>query len=654
MALIKVSHLNKIYRMGDTAVKALDDISLEIERGEFLAIMGPSGSGKSTLMHVLGLLDMPDSGTYAFEGKTLTFSADKALAGLRSRKLGFIFQQFHLMKRTSALDNVLLPGIYLGSKDQKNHAQKLLGKVGLGDRLSHKSSELSGGQQQRVAIARSLLNSPAVIFADEPSGNLDSKSEEEIMALLCELNAAGITIIMVTHEEELKKLATRVIKMRDGKILSDERNKPINYDPRVKEDPLLGQIENLQRPNFLTMLFVFFGQALKSLLANKVRSFLSMLGILIGVASVIAMLALGAGAKVSIEKQLATLGTNLLSVRPGPDRHMGVSSEAVTATFTVDDGERLKREVSGIASLAPSVSGRVQAVYRERNTNTRVLGTTPEYSSMRAAPAQLGRFFTDQENIDRARVALIGKTIATNLFAGKNPIGETLRLNRINFQIIGVLQERGAGAFGDQDDIIIIPIHTAMYRLLGKTSVDSFDVEVKDRDNMENVSSSILRYFAVKNHITGNPEDSLTVRNYADIQSAVSQTSKIMSLLLAIIALISLVVGGIGIMNIMLVSVTERTREIGIRMAVGARRADILLQFIIEAIFTSFIGGLMGIALGVLASSLIGIFSGWEIIVTTGSVLLATLFSVVVGVIFGYWPALKASRLSAIEAIRFE
>ncbi len=656
--MIEATNLCKTYRMGENEVKALDGVSLTIEAGEFVAIMGPSGSGKSTLMHIFGLLDVPDSGSYKLAGQEVSHLKEDELADLRSKTVGFVFQQFNLLARRSALENVALPLIYSHYEAPPHHAETLLEKVGLGTRMFHKPNELSGGQQQRVAIARSLINDPLIVFADEPTGNLDSTSENEIMALLTHMNELGITVVMVTHEPEIAQRAKRIIRMRDGKVQSDERLivESNTQEREEKERKILAQHEKkFGKSVFWTEFLEHFHQAFSSLYSNKVRAALSMLGILIGVGAVIAMLALGAGAKQSVESQLASLGSNLLVLRPGAGRSLGVSlGSGSVSRLTLEDAKEIKNSLSSVQRVSPSVSGRGQVVYQDKNWNTQISGVTADYPDMRAAVPVMGRFFTDEEDQMRARVAVIGKTIVRELFGNENPVGEYIKINKVPFQVIGVLPEKGANTWRDQDDLIVIPLTTAMRRLLGKDYVDSIDIEGADAAQLSDAQKDVLELINRRHRVASSQQDNFEVRNMADIQAALSETSKTLSWLLASIATISLIVGGIGIMNIMLVSVTERTREIGLRKAIGAKRRDILMQFLIEAMVVSVTGGLIGISLGWSVTFLMSKFAGWAAFVSIQSVLLAFIFSATIGIVFGLWPARKASHLNPIEALRYE
>ena len=656
MALIELEKICRSYWLGGGELKILKDISLAINAGEFVAIVGPSGSGKSTLMQILGLLDRPTSGAYRLLGKNVSRLSDDEGAALRSRTIGFIFQMFNLLARTSALDNVMLPMIYSGAPDREKRAEELLGNVGLGDRMDHKPNQLSGGQQQRVAIARALVNRPRILFADEPTGNLASDQAEDILRQLQALNRTGITVIMVTHDPEIAAHAKRIIHIKDGRITSDEKTEHARESPAPA---MTGPAPETAAPRGLGLRLNEFREyassAWRAITANKVRSTLSMLGILIGVGAVIAMLAIGRGAQKAVESRLASLGSNLLMLIPTSQGPGGVRVSAGTISrLTLDDVRAIQRANSNVARVDGNVSGSAQITFGDQNWNTNVTGALPVYELMRNSKPYYGRFFTDQEERDQARVALLGQTVVTNLFSKLNPIDKMIRINHMGFLVIGVLPMKGATGFRDQDDMILVPLSTAMNRVLGKKYLNNIYIECATPDSIPDVIRDVTALMRKRHRLPAWKDDDFTIRNMADIQAALQGTTQTFTALLGIVAAISLLVGGIGIMNIMLVSVSERTREIGLRKAVGAARRAILTQFLMESATLSTLGGLIGIALGMTVSLLMSKLAGWAAEVTLQSVLLAFFFSASVGVIFGFWPARKASLLSPIEALRYE
>lgn len=652
--VIELNNIEKRYIVGDHDVYALRDVTLSIDEGDYVAIMGPSGSGKSTLMHLIGLLDTPTKGSYLLNGNEVSRLSDDELSMVRRREIGFIFQQFNLLPRVSAAENVSLPLLYREGKIDLKRAEPLLEKVGLANRATHTPKALSGGQQQRVAIARALVNNPSLLLADEPTGNLDSKSEHEVMEILEKLNEQGITVVIVTHEEEIGARAKRVIRMRDGAVVSDERR--ANASKAVIRAPAPLEPDGESAWWTLGGTTAYIRQGLRSLMASKVRAALSILGILIGVAAVVAMLALGRGAQRAVEEQLASLGTNLLVLRPGAVRSGGVAMQSGgTTRLTEEDANAIASKITGVRSADPSVMGRVQITFEGKNWNSVVQGVTPSYPRAHSSEPTRGRFFTYDEMSRRERVALVGTTIVREVFGGQNPIGSTLKVNRISFQVVGVLPEKGANTFRDQDDVVLVPVTTAMHRLLGKEYADLIEIEVFDQAEMPRIQNEAEDLMIARHRVPpSQQQEAFQIRNMADIQEALSQSSRTMSALLAAIAAISLLVGGIGIMNIMLVSVTERTREIGLRKAIGARPKDILVQFLSESVVLSFVGGVTGVMTGWLITVSLSAIAGWSTSITADAVGLALFFSAVVGIAFGIYPAHKASRLNPIEALRFE
>ncbi len=649
--MIEIKDIRKIYRMGDEDLEVLKGLSLEIKQGEFVSIMGPSGSGKSTLMHILGLLDKPTSGSYKIFGREVSNLSDAETAYLRAKIIGFVFQQFNLLSKMSALDNVALPQIYLYEKNDKEKAAALLREVGLGDRLFHKPNQLSGGQQQRVAIARALVNNPSIIFADEPTGNLASDQSNEIMSVFKKLNEKGITVILVTHEPDIAQWADRIIKIKDGKIFEDKRKtqNASSENPEKKKIAVKSAFLNFQE------VYENIQASIKSIFANKIRSLLTMLGIVIGVASLIAMLAIGRGAQKAIQDSLSSLGANLLLVMPGNMSQGGISmGRGVVSRMKPSHADALKSKFSYIKNTDANVQGSLQVVYGQKNTRTTVLGATYAYPYMRNSIPYYGRFFSKSEDQSMKKVVLLGQTVVNNLFGEENPVGKTVKINRKNFTVIGVLPAKGAAGMRDQDDMVIVPLNTAMNILFGKEYADLIWVEIDLPQNTQPAMRAITSFMRKELGAGENKEDPVSVMNMSDIQAMFSQTAKTFGALLGIIAGISLIVGGIGIMNIMLVSVTERTKEIGLRKAIGATKRAILLQFLIEAVLVSITGGFIGIALGAGAAFIIAKAAKWAVYVSMSSILMSFGFSAAVGVIFGLWPAKKASELSPIEALRYE
>ncbi|MFA7674472.1 MAG: ABC transporter permease [Endomicrobiia bacterium] len=643
--LISIKNITKVYEVSDTKLEILKGINLTIEEGEFVAIMGPSGSGKSTLMHILGLLDRPTDGVYEIYGQNVLKFDDNQTAFLRSKIIGFVFQQYNLLNKMTACDNVALPLIYSGGKNRIERAKKLLEDVGLEDRTDHKPNQLSGGQQQRVAIARSLVNDPKIIFADEPTGNLASVQSNEIMQILTDLNKKGISVILVTHEPDIAQWANRVITIKDGQVISDTKKEEtqefVSKPLKIKKDEA-----HLSLAEFSENFF----SAIRAILSNKTRSILTMLGIIIGVASIISMLALGNGAQKSLEKQITSMGTNLLYLMPGRISLAGVAG-SVVRRITLDDVEALATNTKLIKNIDPNVSGSAQVVYGNKNTNTTITGVTIAYQYMQSSVPQYGRFFTKSENDSSAKVCVIGTTVVKNIFGNENPIGKYIKIDRKQFRIVGILPVKGAQGPRDGDDKIIVPLNTAMKRLLGTKYVSSVSVEVQD-GKIDETEAYLLSTMLARNKLGSDQADSFRIRNMSDMIQMLSSTTKTMSMLLGAVAGISLIVGGIGIMNIMLVSVTERTREIGLRKAIGATKVAVLLQFLIESSVLSLLGGILGVSLGVLISLAVSKFAGWAAFVSTFSVILSVSFSAGVGIIFGLWPAKKASELSPIEALR--
>ena len=663
-AVIVVENLSKTYHLGKVDVPALKNVDLTIDRGDFVAVMGPSGSGKSTFLNLLGCLDTPTAGTYRLNDVDVSGMSDDELADIRGMNIGFVFQGYNLLSRVTAFHNVELP-LYYSGRNQRNGqnngaAESLMKIVGLPDRGGHKPSELSGGEQQRVAIARSLVNSPYLILADEPTGNLDTQRGQEIMQLLAQLNKAGITILLVTHEQEIAAYAKRLVRFRDGEIISDEPNSAHvealaepseEIRDAIKPSPEKSERSSILSPKeLLENVIVSF----RSLWQNRLRAVLTILGILIGVAAVIAMVSIGQGAQSNIESSIQSLGSNLLTVIPGSSSSgramMGFGS---AQTLTYDDAIAI-RDMDLVAGIAPEVSNRLQIKYGRDNWQTNVVGTTADYPLVRNWDVAEGRFFSEEENRLRKNVAVIGTDIKEALFAEEDPIGKRIKIGGISFTVIGILEERGGGGFMSQDDTILVPIQTAYKRYSRTETVRSIGVSVINKGDMTEAQYQITELIRNRHKILNPEDDDFMIYSQEDVMQTMQGVTSTFTMLLASIAGISLLVGGIGIMNIMLVSVTERTREIGIRKAIGARRRDILAQFLTEAVILSGSGGLLGWGFGALAAHFISTFGDISVQVSFVTVGLALGFSIAVGIFFGIYPAHKASRMDPIQALRYE
>ncbi|MES2468837.1 MAG: ABC transporter permease [Verrucomicrobiota bacterium] len=653
--VILLRGLQKTYATDAGEVHAVRGVDLEVKAGDFVAIMGSSGSGKSTMMNILGCLDQASSGTYLLDGVDTSHLDSDELAELRNRKLGFVFQGFNLLSRTTAAENVELPLIYssrrLSPDERAEGAEAELERVGLGQRLDHHPNELSGGQQQRVAIARSLVNQPAVLLADEPTGNLDSATSEEIMRLFKSLNESGITIIMVTHEPDVAAHARRTVVMKDGVIRSDERRLPEATNRPPAPDKAKGAFFG-----GIYLALNILSTSGRALLRNKLRTVLTALGIIIGVGAVIAMVAIGRGASAMVENQIRSMGDNLLLVFSGQVFSGGVyRGFGGSGTLTAEDSEAIANQIPGVVAVSPELRSTERYTAEGKNWSGNVRGASSAYFEVRDWPLSSGAIFTDEDVRSMATVALLGQTVVDRMFPEGDPVGRTMRIGNVPFQIIGVLAKKGAAPWGeDQDDIVIIPFTTSMRRIIGTTRVRSINIKVASAAEMPIAQEQVNLLLRERHSIPDPSLDDFSVRTQDEFIKMATQTTRIMTILLGSIAGVSLLVGGIGIMNIMLVSVTERTREIGIRRAVGARGRDIRLQFIVEAIVLSTVGGAIGIGLGIGSAQLLTHYAGWPALVSGASVAIAFGVSFAVGVLFGFFPAHKAAKLNPIEALRHE
>jgi len=640
--LIDLENVTRYYGEGEAQVRALDGVSLKIEAGEFIAIIGQSGSGKSTLMNVLGCLDTPTGGTYRVRGVDVASLDPDGLAGLRRDTFGFVFQRYNLLANASAEENVEIPAIYAGvsSAERKARANELLAKLGIGDRSSHRPSEMSGGQQQRVAVARALMNDAEVILADEPTGALDSASSEELLKLLEELHAAGRTIILITHEQNVAARARRIIEIKDGRIISDTGGEEVKAEISPHRKAGVAPTLALQASEAVKTAF-------RSLRANLFRTALTLLGVVIGVSAVVAMLAIGEGSQKQVLASIETMGSNLLFVRPGaPGTRM--RGDAI-ATLTMEDATALA-ELDNVIAAVPMRDGRETLRFNEVDYQTSISGVTADWPLAQNWKLQYGAFFTDDDQVRRASVVVLGQTVATNLFSDpSSAVGQYVFLGGAPFEVAGVLSARGATAWGrDMDDVALIPLTTGMMRIFGRNYLSSILVAVEDTKKIDETEEAAHALLLVRH----GTED-FQLRNTASILESVEETQGAFSMLLGSVAAISLLVGGIGVMNIMLVSVTERTREIGVRMATGARRSDIMMQFNTEALVVGGLGGIIGVLIG-LTVSLILSKSGMSIAVTPTPALLAFSSALATGLVFGYLPARKAAHLNPVTALASE
>ncbi len=662
MQLIEAKNLTKVYCRSNVEVHALRGVSLKVNKGEFLSIIGPSGSGKTTMMDILGCLSRPNSGSYYLEGHDVSKLTDDELSDIRKKKIGFVFQTFNLIPRMNALSNVELPLLYsgVGEGERKEKAMNTLQRVGLEKRAYHDPNELSGGEQQRVAIARALINNPSIIFADEPTGNLDSKTGKEIMALFEKLHQEGKTVIMVTHDAAVADYAQRSIKIKDGKIEKEKIRRKSSKNKAVFVE------ENLGDASLVGSIISGFVSGYKGLFANKLRSFLTVLGIIIGVGAVIGVMGVGEGAKRNITTQIEKLGSNVISIHyHRPDsKEEALQWRGRSEGLTYEDALALKEDLEFIKDVEPQVRSSMTVKYQDKDWETDIIGTLPSYQSINNHHVKDGRFFTEDELKSWSKVCVIGKAIKDELFGDTNPIGKEIKMRNMRFTVIGVMEEKGSVGWNDFDDRIFIPLFTAQKRITGEDNiVREIQAQTTGTVPAED-SEERVRQLLLERH---NQVEDFHIRNREEFKQTIEQTASTFKIMLSGIAAISLIVGGIGIMNIMLVSVTERTREIGIRKAIGAKRLDILIQFLIESVIVSLSGGILGIIFGFVFANTVGnmmvgagtmgprfLSQGGGSVVTPGSILLAFFFAVIVGVFFGMYPANKASKMDPVKALRYE
>jgi macrolide transport system ATP-binding/permease protein len=641
-ALLELKGVSRTYTAGGEPLTVLRDVSLTIQSGEFVAIMGASGSGKSTLMNIIGCLDKPTLGSYGVRGVAVATLDGDALAALRRDTFGFIFQRYNLMSDLDAVENAEVPAVYCGLPKALRvaHASELLRELGLGDRLGHHPSQLSGGQQQRVSIARALMNGAPVILADEPTGALDSQGGKEVMAILEKLHGQGHTIIVVTHDSDIAAYAHRIIRIADGRITADEAQE---HDTPAQPGSLPAAGE-AATPG-VAILSEAMKMAWRSLIHNRLRTALTMLGIIIGVASVVALMAIGNGAKQDVLERIQAMGTDLLTIERGPPA-VRASGEIVTSFLPEDMPAILG--VPGVAMAGPETELSSLLRFGNQDLTVTAVGTGADFPRIHDWPPQAGVFFTEEHVTRYAQVVTLGQTVVQNLFPpGTNPLGQYVLIGNAPFLVIGVLSSKGSTARGDDlDNSVWLPYTTAGARIFGQRFFKHIIVRVTPGADMDAVQDGL---HTLLNHRHG--KEDFHIRNMADTIATANETQNTLTYLLAAIAVISLVVGGIGVMNIMLVSVTERTREIGIRMAIGARGFDVLFQFLTEAVMVCFIGGLAGVFMGVGGGLATSALAGWRVIFTVAPILTAFACAFLTGIIFGYLPARKAASLDPIEAL---
>ena len=642
MSLIECKNINRYFGSGANRVHVLKDVSLSIEKGDFVAIIGQSGSGKSTLMNILGCLDSATSGSYQIDGIETAKMEPDELAALRRERFGFIFQRYNLLGSLTARDNVALPAVYMGmgGKERSTRAEKLLQDLGLEGKEGNKPSELSGGQQQRVSIARALMNGGEIIFADEPTGALDTASGKNVIEIIQKLHKEGHTVIMVTHDPGIAAIANRIIEIRDGEIISDS-----SKNPEIPES----KIERIKEKSSWLFYYDQFVEAFKmsvqAIMAHKMRSLLTMLGIIIGIASVVSVVALGNGSEKKILADISAMGTNTISIFPG--RGFGDRRSGRIKTLTIDDAKVIAKQ-SYVASATPQTTSGGTLTYRNTDLTASLYGVGEQYFDVRGLKLESGRLFDEGDVKEDAQVVVIDQNTKEKLFGlDVNPLGKTVLFNKRPLTVIGVMQKE-ENSFGNADVLMLwSPYTTVMHQITGESYTNSITVKIKDDANTQVAEKGLTELLK-----TRHGTEDFFMNNSDSIKQMVETTTGTMKLLISSIALISLVVGGIGVMNIMLVSVTERTKEIGVRMAIGARRNNILQQFLIEAVLICIIGGLVGVGLSTAISLVFNHFvTEFPMEISVMSVIGAVVCSTAIGVAFGFMPANRASRLNPIDAL---
>ncbi|EPT6930830.1 macrolide ABC transporter ATP-binding protein/permease MacB [Cronobacter malonaticus] len=645
-ALLELRDIRRSYPSGEMDVEVLKGVTLTINAGEMVAIVGASGSGKSTLMNILGCLDKPSSGSYKVAGVDVATLSDDALARLRREHFGFIFQRYHLLSHLTAAQNVEVPAIYAGTARaaRQARARELLARLGLEARVDYQPSQLSGGQQQRVSIARALMNGGQVILADEPTGALDSHSGEEVIATLKQLRDRGHTVIIVTHDPDVAAQAERIIEIRDGEIISNPppvgKRDAGGLPAQPQDAPAFGQFINSFR-EALTMAWL-------AMAANKMRTLLTMLGIIIGIASVVSIVVVGDAAKQMVLEDIRSIGTNTIDVYPGKD--FGDDDPQYQQALQYDDLQAIQRQ-PWVSSATPTVSQNLRLRYGNVDVAASANGVSGQYFNVYGMTFSEGNTFNDEQLRGRAQVVVIDSNARRQLFPNKaNVVGEVVLVGNMPATVIGVAGEKQS-MFGSSKILRVwMPYSTMSGRIMGQSWLNSITVRVKEGYDSGEAEQQLTRLLTLRH----GKKDFFTW-NMDSVLKTAEKTTRTLQLFLTLVAVISLVVGGIGVMNIMLVSVTERTREIGIRMAVGARKSDVLQQFLIEAVLVCLVGGALGIGLSLLiALALQLILPGWEIGFSPVALLTAFLCSSATGVLFGWLPARNAARLNPVDALARE
>ena len=645
--LLQLHGISRRFQAGDQNVTVLKEINLSIAQGEMVAIVGASGSGKSTLMNILGCLDRPSEGDYQVAGRSTAQLDRDSLAELRREHFGFIFQRYHLLGDLSAQGNVEVPAVYAGHarSARQQRAADLLQRLGLAQRLNYRPSQLSGGQQQRVSIARALMNGGEVILADEPTGALDSHSGQEVMSILKDLHARGHTVVIVTHDMQVAEHAQRIIELSDGEIVADRRKTTAHTVARlpIALDNAVSRWQS-QRDR----LYEAFKMALLAMASQRLRTLLTMLGIIIGIASVVSVVALGKGSQQQVLANINAMGTSTLEVYPGKD--FGDMRSAAVQTLRATDADALAQQ-GYVHSVTPTVSSSTTFRYGNQSVSGTVNGVGEQYFLVRGYSIDSGMAFNRHSVDQLMQEAVIDENTRNKLFPhGANPLGEVILLGSLPCRIIGVAAKKQSGFGSDENLNVWIPYTTAMKRMLGQSYLKSITVRVNDDIDLTSAEDGVTRLLSQRH---GGKD--FFVMNTDSIRQTIEKTTATLTLLVSMIALISLVVGGIGVMNIMLVSVTERTREIGVRMAVGARASDIMQQFLIEAVLVCLLGGTLGVLLSLGIGVVFSQFSdNFTMVYSTESIIAAFICSTLIGVIFGFFPARRAAGMDPIHALERE